>query len=185
MTLKLHITQNLHFTAVIRSESMLRISSCWDTTSPYWVTGYRPFRDNVVVSSSKGQNVQEHFDISTLQNQTITLSRNVGKRWPGEAASIPLHRCENPQNLQKYWLHRDKNIGISFFTIKKETFVSKHTEMCISELYCVFVHVIHASLVINTLPTEIRPYNCYIDCWRERALQSVLSLHDSDLGWCV
>jgi hypothetical protein len=51
-----------------------------------------------------GQNVQEHFDISALENLTITFSRNVGNRLPGEAASIPeeekhpLHRCENPQN---------------------------------------------------------------------------------------
>jgi hypothetical protein len=37
----------------------------------------------------------------------------------------------------------------------------------------------------NILPTEIRPYNCYIVCRRERALQSELSLHDSDLGWSV
>jgi hypothetical protein len=61
-----------------------------------------------MVSSSKSQNVQKHFDISTFKSQTITLFRNVGNRWPGEAASIPeeekhpLHRCEKPQNSQKY-----------------------------------------------------------------------------------
>lgn len=60
-----------------------------------------------MVSSSKGQNVQKHFDISNFKNQTITLFRNVGNRWPGEAASIPekekhpSHRCEKPLKTRK------------------------------------------------------------------------------------
>lgn len=102
--------------------------------------------------------------------------------WSGFNSVTPLRK---PSKLAKKLTSQRLKYRYFLFTIKKETFGSKHTEMCLSKLYCVFVHVVHASLVINTPPTEIRPYNCYIDCRRERALQSELSLHDSDLGWCV
>jgi len=96
---------------------------------------------------------------------------NSGRR---ETSVTPLRK---PSKLAKILTSQRLKHRYFLFTIKKETFGSK--------VYCFFVHVIYAGLIINILPTEIRPYNCYIVCRRERALQSELSLHDSDLGWCV
>ena len=92
-----------------------------------------------------------------------------------ETSVTPLRK---PSKLAKILAsQRLKRRHFLFAVKKKETFGSK--------FYCVFMHVTYAGLDINIPPTETRPCNYYIVRRRERALQSELSLHDSDLWWCL
>jgi len=71
------------------------------------------FRDSVVLSSSRVGIFKKRSDISALEFETLTLSRNVGNRIASDAKSytrwtFQLHRRENVTSLRRHLVLKRK-----------------------------------------------------------------------------
>jgi hypothetical protein len=84
----------------------LKYSFSWDTTSRDWVLLFPAFRDYIMLSSSRVDLFKKTSDISAVEFETVTLSRNVGNRIASDAKSYTRwtfqpHCRENVKSLRK------------------------------------------------------------------------------------